>query len=150
MSSSNIKFITVLNKTVKAGRAVNAAVHANIGLANRLAADRPGDAAEWCDFRAFTDADGVDHPHVSGRSHIVLQGKNGDLRRLRAALLQLGVTFVDFHEGMTGGTIDEQLERCLATPEAEITYFAIAAVGPRDVLDPVTKKLSLLNRDWSA
>jgi hypothetical protein len=30
------------------------------------------------------------------------------------------------------------------TPEAELDYYGVALFGPRDVVDPLTKKFSLL------
>src|SRR5262249_48101770 len=61
----------------------------------------------------------------------------------RAEASAAGLLVNDFVSAMTGDTYAEQLQRVAALPEAEPKYYAVAAFGRRDELDPLTKKFSL-------
>ncbi len=44
---------------------------------------------------------------------------------------------------MTGDTYVEQMERTGRLAEEELDYWGLALFGPKEVLDPVTRKFSL-------
>lgn len=92
-------------------------------------------------FIPFIDAQGIEHPSISGLSLIVLRGSQGDLSKLITAARQQGFLHADFIETMTGGTYSEQLARTQANKEH--IYYAVALFGEKEVIDPLTKRLSL-------
>ncbi|MFF4339351.1 DUF2000 domain-containing protein [Kitasatospora sp. NPDC001540] len=136
------KFALVLKAKLPAGVALNAAAHAALGLAAKAAVDHP-ELAGKMSFLNFPDADGNAHGPVSGLSLVVLEGRAAGLRRFRGEALAAGLLVNDFTSAMTGDTFAEQLVRMAGTPEEEIEYYAVAAFGRRDELDPLTKKFSL-------
>lgn len=136
------KFALVLKAKLPAGVALNAAAHTALGLVARAAADRPELAAKMA-FLNFLDADGNEHAPISGLSLVVLEGRAAGLRRFRGEALAAGLLVNDFTSAMTGDTFAEQLTRMGQTPEEELEYYAVAAFGRRDELDPLTKKFSL-------
>ncbi|WP_369389824.1 DUF2000 domain-containing protein [Streptomyces sp. CG1] len=140
--ASDWKFAVVLKAKLPAGVAINAATHTALGLAAKAAAEHPELAAKMS-FLNFLDADGGTHAPISGLSLVVLEGRAAGLRRFRAEASAAGLLVNDFVSAMTGDTYAEQLERVAALPEAELEYYAVAAFGRRDELDPLTKKFSL-------
>jgi hypothetical protein len=73
----------------------------------------------------------------------VLRAGEGQLRRARDQLREVAFVTVDFHEGMTGGDYRDQLARSSAAADADLGCFGVCALGRRDDLDPITRRLSL-------
>lgn len=125
------------------GVAANAASHLCLGLVAKAAAEHP-ELLPRMSFLSFPDADEGAHAPVSGLSLIVLEGRPAWLRRLRGEAAAAGLLSTDFTAQMTVGSYADQLERMRQTPEAELDYYGVAVFGPRDAVDPLTKKFSLL------
>jgi len=140
--NTEYKFIVALNKGIPEGKVINAAAHAAAGLAHLVEQAHP-EMAEAMEFLTFTDAGGRELPAISARSLIVLRGKAGELGKLATALRGTDAATVCFVEGMTGDTYVEQLERVATTPPDAHVYYAVAAFGHRDDIDPHTRRLSL-------
>ncbi|WP_232248182.1 DUF2000 domain-containing protein [Streptacidiphilus rugosus] len=136
------KFAVVLKAKLPAGVALNAAAHTSLGLAALAGAEHPELAAKMS-FLNFLDADGGSHAPISGLSLVVLEGRAAGLRRFRAEARAAGLLVNDFVSAMTGDTYAEQLTRVAGLPEESLDYYAVAAFGRRDELDPLTKKFSL-------
>ena len=133
------KFAVVLKKSLEAGPALNAAAHMTACLVDR--ADETTRAQMT--FLDYQDRDGNSHP-VSGLSLIVLSAKNSNqIRAARVAALEAGVLHVDFTQSMTGGSFVEQMERTGQVAEAELDYWGLAVFGPKEAVDPLTRKFSL-------
>src|SRR5205823_13631477 len=94
-------------------------------------------------FIAYEDAGGGRHEPISALSLIVLTGRPSHLRRLRAEAAEAGLLHVDFTDTMTGETYAEQLARTKATPDDGLDCYGVALFGPRVVVDPLTRRLSL-------
>ncbi len=137
------KFVVALKAKLEPGVATNAAGHLCLGLLAKAAAERP-ELLPHMAFLDFPDADAGSHAPVSGLSLVVLEGRPAWLRRLRGEAAAAGLLSTDFTAQMTGGSHLDQLERMRRTPEAELDYYGVALFGPRDVVDPLTKKFSLL------
>lgn len=133
------KFVTVINKDLEMGVALNAIAHSCAGLV----AMAPNELKEKMSFIDFTDKDDFVHKSISGLSLIVLRGKNGEIKKLKRALVENKMLFTDFTETMTGDTYKEQLDKTLETSEEDMKYYCIATFGEKEVLDPLTKKFSL-------
>jgi len=135
------KFVVALKDGLPAGVALNAAAHLALGL--REKAQACPDLVERMAFIAYEDAAGGRHEPISALSLVVLTGRPSHLRRLRAEAAEAGLLHVDFTATMTGDTYAEQLERTKATAEEELDYYGVALFGSRDVVDPLTRRLSL-------
>lgn len=137
---STDKIVVAVNKALEPGVALNAAAHAALGLAGKLALSGSSERLRLLDY---SDQDGEPHDLISALSLVVLRGRNTDLRNLRRALRSANLCTVDFTNQMTGETYVEQLARSASTPEAELEYYAVAAFGTAEELNPLTRKLSL-------
>ncbi|MHC0431540.1 DUF2000 domain-containing protein [Streptomyces sp. O3] len=140
---TDYKFVVALKAKLDHGVATNAASHLCLGLVAKAAAERP-ELLSRMSFLSFPDADGLPHAPVSGLSLVVLEGRAGWLRRLRAEAGAAGLLHTDFTSAMTGGSYADQLERMRQIPEPELDYYGVAVFGQRTELDPLTKKFSLL------
>jgi len=140
--ASDYKIVTVLNKNLEPGIALNTAAHMALGLTARAAKEKP-DLFQAMHFLNYADKDGGDHMYISALSLIVLRANAHELRRLRGAFRDAGILHVDFTNQMTQGTYVEQLERSRNTPEVELEYYGLCACGTRSELDSLTRKFSL-------
>jgi hypothetical protein len=136
------RIVLILNKILEPGVALNTAGHLGIGLLGRISASGL-DAAGTVNFQNYADRDNNEHAFVSALPLIVLRAKSGEIRKCRAAFKDLNIPFVDYTNCMVGGTYLDQLERSRNTPEAELEYFGICALGSKTQLDSVTRKFSL-------
>ena len=136
------KLIAVVNKNLEPGVALNAVAHMALGLSARIATEQPN-VIEDMKFLDYTDKDGNSHPFISALSLIVFRATSNEIRKLRAELNRAGIASTDFHSQMTRGTYLEQLDRSGNTPEAELEYYGLCAVGRKEEIDPLTRKLSL-------
>lgn len=132
------KFVAVLNKKAELPRLVNALGHLSAGLTAHH-----GNSDEMR-FLNYKDANGGMHPGISHYPFIVLAARNGNqIRTLRQAAIEDGISCCDFVDTMLGESAEDQLHRTLATPEEDLTYLAITLFGSADQLDPLTRKFSL-------
>lgn len=137
-ANNSHKFVAVLNKKAELPRLVNALGHLSAGLTAQH-----GDIDEM-KFLNYTDADGGLHPGISHYPFIVLAARNGNqIRTLRQAAIEGGISYCDFIDTMLGESAEDQLQRTSTTPEESLTYLAIALFGSAEQLDPLTRKFSL-------
>jgi hypothetical protein len=137
-TNNSHKFVAVLNKKAELPRLVNALGHLSAGLAAQH-----GNIDEM-KFLNYKDADGGLHPGISYYPFIVLAARNGNqIRTLRQAAIEGGVSCCDFVDTMLGESAEDQLHRTSSTPEENLTYLAITLFGSAEQLDPLTRKFSL-------
>jgi hypothetical protein len=136
------KFVVVLKAKLPPGVALNAAAHLSLALTARAAREHP-ELLPAMSFMSYVDADGGVHAPVSALSLVVLTGRGSWLRTFRQDLVEAGLLFTDFTAEMTGDTYVEQLERMRSVRAEELDYYGVGAFGPRELLDPLTKKFSL-------
>lgn len=139
MSSTSHKFVIALNKSLEPGIAMNAAAHIALSLMARATEDQKKNMQ----FLDYVDATGTVHPTISGLSLIIMRGTNSELRALSKAAQANNLLFANFINTMTGDTYVEQLAKTKATPELDLTYYGVGVFGEKDILNPLTKKLSL-------
>ncbi len=132
------KFVVIVNKKIEVGRALNAVSHSCAGLV----ASASDELREKMSFIDFLGKDSV-HKSISALSLIVLRGSNGDIKKARRQFKEQNIHFVDFTVTMTGDTYKEQLEKTKEVSDEDTEYFCVAAFGEKEVLNPITKKLSL-------
>lgn len=133
------KFVVVVNEKITPGIAMNAATHMSLSL---VAQATPEQKATM-QFEDYIDADGNVYPSISAHSFIVLTGKASHMKRFLQEAKEKGMITSAFIKTMTGGTYKEQLENTKATKTDDIEYYGVAAYGPKEVMDTMTKKFSL-------
>lgn len=132
------KFVAVLNKKIPVGNLMNALGHMSAGLVGSYL-----NVTEMR-FDNYFDKDGNDHKSISDNPFIILQADNSNkIRTLRNELIKTGIHFVDFTSTMTVGTYLEQQERTKNTSELELEYYGICMFGSKEIINGLTKKLSL-------
>jgi hypothetical protein len=138
-TSPSYKFVVAVNKTVEPGVAFNAVAHVSLGLSAKATLEQ----REHMHFISFVDGSGIFHDSISALSLIVLRATNGELKKLVQAAQEQQILSVDFLQTMTGDTYVEQLEKTKSTVSDALIYYAVGLFGLKEVIDPLTKKLSL-------
>jgi hypothetical protein len=137
-----IKIVTLLEKNLPSGVALNVSAHMGLGLAADAAANAPSTLAAM-NFQQYRDGDGFSYPFISALPLIVLRAKAGEIRWFHDECHRYKLLNIAFVSDMTGGTYLEQMERLSKRPRSEVAYFGVCAIGDRAILDPLTRKFSL-------
>jgi len=130
------KLVAVLNKSIDAGKVMNALAHMSIGLGSAIGQK----ALRLTNYR---DAEGGSHPFISEIPFIILSENSNKIRKLRHAALAENILLNDFTDTMTVGTYHEQIERTRQTKEENLTYYGIVLFGDWAKVSELTKKCSL-------
>ena len=136
---NNNKFVLVLNKQLPAGVALNAAAH----LSASLVSASTDDQIKEMNFIDYVDKNNNIYPNISALSLIVLRGKSNDIKKIRNKCIEDNIKFCSFLETMTGETYVEQLEKTLQKAYDEINFYGIMLFGEREIITPLTRRLSL-------
>lgn len=130
------KLVAVLNKSIDAGKAMNALAHMCIGL---------GSAIGKTDLRLtdYKDADGGAHPFISEIPFIILSENSNKIRKLRQEAIVHHITFNDFTDTMSIGTYQEQIERTIHVTDENLIYYGIVLFGDWAKVTELTRKCSL-------
>jgi hypothetical protein len=135
--SARLKWVIVVDRTIPAGRMVNAVacIAASTGhsVANLIGQGGP-------------DADGDVHPGLPWAGCSVLTADPGELAELRAkAVASDGVYVVDMPAGaQTNRIYDEYLAELAGTEPADLATCAISVIGPRNKISKLVKRLELM------
>lgn len=137
--NTTYKFVVVVNEKIAPGVAMNAAAHMSLSLVAQATPEQK----QAMQFIDYADADGNAYRSISALSLIVLTGKQSHMQKFIAEAKNQQMITSAFIKTMTGDTYKEQLERTKATKTEEIEYYGVAAFGPKEVMDTMTKKFSL-------
>jgi hypothetical protein len=132
------KFVIAVNKSLEMGVAMNACSHLALGIV----AKADDELRKEMKFVTYVDGEGREHPFISMRSMIILRASAGELRKFARECQEKDVLSLDFLETMTGNW-EDQLERTKQTKGEEILPYAVACFGKKEVIDPLTKRMSL-------
>ena len=132
------KFVVIVNKNLEIGKALNAVAHSCAGLV----ASAPDELKEKMSFIDFESKDSI-HKSISALSLIVLRGSNGEIKKARKQFIEQNLHFTDFTVTMTGDTYKEQLDKTKEVSDEDMEYYCAACFGEKDVINPITKRLSL-------
>ena len=133
------KFTIVLNTKIEPGMALNACAH----MTATLVARADSETRKHMSFMDYLDANGNAYP-VSALSQVVLSAKNSNqIRTARFEATNAGLPHADFTQSMTKDTFVEQMDRTRTLPEEELDYWGTTIFGPKEMVDPITRKLSL-------
>lgn len=133
------KFVLVLNKQLPPGVALNAAAHLAVGLAS----SSTNEQIKEMNFIDYVDKDSNIYPNISALSLIVLRGKSNEIKKIRNKCIENNIQFCSFLETMTGETYVEQLEKTRQKTYDEINFYGVMLFGKKEIIDPLTRKLSL-------
>jgi hypothetical protein len=130
--AARLKWVVVVNEALPAGRAVNAAICAA--------------AATSAHVQGLLGADGEEHPGLPWAGCSVLVADSETLRSIRAKAAAHDETFVADMPAAAQNTrvYDEYLQQVAETPSAELEYYAVSIVGPRNRVDRLVGRLPLL------
>ena len=131
------KWVIVVDETLPAGRAVNAAACVASAIADRTAGLLGDDAV---------DADGVVHPGLPWIGCTVLGAAPARLTEIRAqAATQPDLLVVDMPtQAQHTRVYDDYLLGVGRTRAVDLSYYAVALFGPRKTVDRAVKGLRLL------
>ena len=132
------KFVVIVNKNLEVGKALNAVAHSCAGLV----ASAPDELKEKMSFIDFEGKDSM-HKSISALSLIVLRGSNGEIKKARKQFIEQNIHFTDFTVTMTGDTYKEQLDKTKEVSDEEMEYYCVACFGEKELINPITKRLSL-------
>lgn len=134
------KLVAFLNKSIEAGKVMNALAHMSIGLGAAI-------GKEPLRLTDYQDADGGSHPFISEYPFIILSANSNKIRKCRFEAIEKGLLFNDFTDSMTIGTYQEQIEKTSKIKESELIYYGIVLFGEWEVVTELTKKYSLWKGD---
>ena len=135
--SARLKWVVAVLDTLPAGLAVNAAV---------CAASATGVAVTGLLGPDATDADGSVHPGLPWAGCTILAATADQLAELRAR----GAGSPDVYvadmpsDAQLTRVYDEYLAAVSGKAAAALEYYAVSVVGPRNRVDKLTKRMSLL------
>jgi hypothetical protein len=131
------KWVVVVDETLPAGRAVNAAICVAGATVDRTTGLLGDDAV---------DADGSLHPGLPWIGCTVLGASGARLGEIRAqAVIRPGVEVVDMPtQAQHTRVYDDYLLGVRRTRGADLSYYAVGLFGPRKVVDKLVKGLALL------
>lgn len=129
------KLVIIVNKDIEVGIAMNAIAHVSLSVGETL-------GKETLSLQDYRDASG-NHWPMSEMPYIVLRGKSGEIRKAMLAAKEARIFNRAFTETMTGGSSAEQVERTAVVSQEDHQYYALVLFGTWDVVNQITKKLSL-------
>ncbi|MCS7477324.1 DUF2000 domain-containing protein [Umezawaea endophytica] len=135
--NARLKWVMVVDTALGAGLLANAAV---------CMAAAVGNAIPTLLGPGTTDASGTHHPGLPWTGCSILAGDSVTVGEVRAkAMTREGLLVVDMPEqAQTSRVYDEYLAAVASTEAADLTYYAVSIVGPRNKVDKLVGKLSLL------
>jgi hypothetical protein len=137
MNQESMKIVVVLNRKYPTPTLINAAGHALFGLSQLTNTNLK--------MREFRDVEQTYLSYLTDFPIIVLTAKNTNhLREFHTMAAQKGLPVNAFFPCMTIGTPEEQEIILQSKNINEIDYIAVASFGNQIVLDPLTKRFSLM------
>ncbi|MFE7114661.1 DUF2000 domain-containing protein [Streptomyces sp. NPDC057654] len=135
---AKLKWVIVIDAGLPVGRQANAAACIAAAIGRRHPALLGADAE---------DADGFGHPGLPWAGCSILAADATTLNTLRGkAAEKEDVLVVDMPDNAQSVRVyDQYLEQVAGTKAADLTYCAVSLLGPRNRIDKLVGKLSLLS-----
>jgi hypothetical protein len=135
--AARLKWVIVVDEALPAGRAVNASVCVAAATAGSVGGLLGPDA---------TDAASLAHPGLPWAGCSILGADRDTLGRLLGSAHAMDDVHVSVmpEAAQTTRVYDEYLEAVATLPTAGLTPLAVSIVGPRNRVDKLVKRLSLL------
>jgi hypothetical protein len=135
--AARLKWVVIVNDSIPAGRAVNAAVCVASATARGVTGLLGPDAL---------DQAGETHPGLPWAGCSILVAPGETLREIRAKGVAHEATFVaDMPEAaQTTRVYDEYLSTMASSDPNEVDYLAVSLVGPKNRIDKIVGRLPLM------
>lgn len=135
--SAKYKWVIVADAGIPAGRMVNAVA---------CVAATTGALVDGLIARGGPDASGHDHPGLPWAGCTILTGTSDEVVAVRAkAAASDGVLVIDMPAAaQTHRVYDDYLAELAGTAPDDLGVCAFSVIGPRNRVDKITKKLSLM------
>lgn len=135
--SARLKWVVVVDESLPAGLAANAAICTAAATASRVTGLLGPDAV---------DADGSTHPGLPWAGCSVLRAPAAQLAAIRAKAAAADDVFVADMPAAAQQTrvYDEYLAAVAAANGDALPYYAVSVVGPRNRVDRIVGRLALL------
>jgi hypothetical protein len=135
--SARLKWVVVVNSALSAGIAANAAICVASATAREVAGLAGPDGK---------DAAGNVHPGLPWAGCTVLAADAAELTRLRERVTGSDDVYVADMPAAAQHTrvYDEYLDTLAGTPAAEVEYYAVSVVGPKNRVAKLVKSMDLL------
>jgi hypothetical protein len=135
--NARLKWVIAVDESLPAGRAVNAAV---------CVASATGANVRGLLGQDAVDADGSAHPGLPWAGCTILSATREQLAEIREkAARSDGVYVADMPAGAQATRVyDEYVAEVAGTSSGHLDYCAVGLVGPRNRVDKLVKRLSLL------
>ncbi|MFN7097923.1 MAG: DUF2000 domain-containing protein [Gammaproteobacteria bacterium] len=136
MNEFKHRMVSVINKNIDMGQAMNALGHISLALGATVGTE----AIQLIDYQ---DADGNIYPTISRMPFIVLQANSNKIKELRQRAIDNHIQYITFTNAMTVGTWQEQIERSLQARADDLIFYAIVLLGDAAIITELTRKFSL-------
>jgi hypothetical protein len=135
--SAKLKWVVVVDESLPAGRAVNAAVCVAAATAPQVAGLLGPEAK---------DADGGRHPGLPWAGCAILAAAPEQVAAVRARAAEAPDVLVADMPSLAQGTriYDEYLAQVAGAHADDLDYFAVSMIGPRKAVDRIVGRLALL------
>lgn len=135
--AARLKWVIVVNEELPPGLAVNAAICAAAATTAQV---------DGLLGHPATDADGHEHPGLPWTGCTVLVADAATLRDIRSKAAAHGETFVADMTASAQQTrvYDEWVSAVSESAAGDIEYYAVSIVGPRNRIDRMVGRLSLM------
>jgi hypothetical protein len=135
--SARLKWVVVVEETLSAGRAANAAV---------CVAAAAGQAVPGLLGPDAKDAAGDCHPGLPWAGCTILAASSSQLAAIRSRAVATAGVFVADMPSVAQSTriYDEYLEQVSTADTERLNYYAVSVIGPRNTIDKMVRKLALL------
>ena len=131
------KLVAIVNKQIETGVLMNAMAHMCLGFGAHM-------GQEDLHLMDYTNADEFIYPNISKMPFIILREKNSNkIGTLLIKAKEAGLQYSVFTNTMTEGTWLDQKARTLATKQEDIIYYGLVLFGPHEIVNELTRKLSL-------
>ncbi len=133
------KFVVIVDRNYESPLLMNAVGHLALGMGDMLESSEGK-------YSIFSDADNVEVSYLTDYPLIVLGAKSSDkLFSTHMKAIEVGVVHNVYYDIMFSGSVEQQLH-CINEDKSSCQkYVAIMLFGDSELLDPLTKRISLLH-----
>lgn len=131
------KMVIIVRSDLELWQVLNTAAHCSAYLGHKIQDNF--DTGE-----SFTTNDGIKHPRNTQYAIVTLSTKPGKFVNLIEKIRNENLLHIGFIKEMIDTTDDKEIEKLISQKtEQDVEYLGIGVFGEKEILDSITKKLSL-------